>query len=123
MDIHSDKLKLDWRFPLPNTHAGILLGNGLFGVVVWGDERLCLTINRADFWDRRNIRPITAKMNLADLRKYWLARDDDGLAQMVEPTDPSIGIDSPSGLPMGRIELGLRIAGATLHMADGALQT
>ena len=38
MDIHSDKLKLDWRFPLPKTHDGILLGNGLFGVAVWGDD-------------------------------------------------------------------------------------
>ncbi len=121
MDIHSDKLKLDWRFPLPKTHDGILLGNGLFGVAVWGDERLCLTINRADFWDRRNIRPITAKMNLADLRKHWLARDVDGITQLVDPEDSSIGIGNPSGLPMGRIELGLRIAGATLQMADGAL--
>ena len=106
MDIHSDKMKLDWRFPLPNTYAGILLSNRLFGVAVWGDDRLFLTINLADFWDRRNTRAINAKMNLAEFRKCWLVRDMDGIMKLVEPEDPSIGIGNPSGLPMGRIELG-----------------
>lgn len=106
VDIYSDKMKLDWRFPLPNTYAGILLSNRLFGVAVWGDDRLFLTINLADFWDRRNTRPINAKMNLAEFRKCFLARDMDGIMKLVDPEDPSIGIGNPIGLPMGRIELG-----------------
>ena len=45
--------KIEWPFPLPRTHCGIALGNGLAGALVWGNERLNITVNRADFWDRR----------------------------------------------------------------------
>ena len=124
MDTRSRKLTMHWQFPLPDTHAGILMGNGLFGTYVWGDERLCLTINRADFWDRRGYRPITAKMNYADLQQLWATEDRAGFAQAVPPLKPPPApqIPVPSGLPMGRIELGLRIAGVSLKMADGLLQ-
>ena len=123
MNTRSRKLKMSWRFPLPETHAGILMGNGLFGVCVWGDERLCLTINRADFWDRRSHRRVTAKMNYADLRRIWTDEDLAGMAQIFEHLEPpaSPQIPSPSGLPMGRIELGLRVESASLEMADGVL--
>ena len=121
MDTHSPKLKMSWRFPLPETHDGILMGNGLFGVAVWGDESLCLSINRADFWDRTNHRQITAKMNYADLRSHWIAEDPTGMGRGVPPDPPPGRIPSPSGLPMGRIDLGLRIATASLNMADGVL--
>ncbi len=104
MDIHSPKLNMEWRFPLPDTHAGILMGNGLFGVSVWGDERLCLTINRADFWDRREASGITSRMNYADLKRFWTTADQAGIDQMVQ-SDPSVPIPVPTGLPMGRIEL------------------
>ena len=123
MDPGSHRLMLDWQFPLPDTHAGILMGNGLFGVYVWGDERLCLTVNRADYWDRRGHRPVTAKMNYADVRKLWLAEDRPGFAEMVQEPDPSATpqIPGPSGLPMGRIDLGIRAATACLRMAEGVL--
>jgi len=123
MNTRSRKLKMSWRFPLPTTHDGILMGNGLFGVCVWGDQRLCLSINRADFWDRRCQRSISAKMNYAALRRVWMAEDMEGLAQLVEEpqTSPAPQIPSPSGLPMGRIDLDLRVAGASLDMADGVL--
>lgn len=40
----------DWHFPLPRTHAGILMGNATMGVMVWGGgSQLNLTLNRADF--------------------------------------------------------------------------
>ncbi len=40
-------------FPLPRPHCGIALGNGTLGLLIWGDEFLCLTIARAGFWDHR----------------------------------------------------------------------
>ena len=41
-------------FPLSRPHCGIPMGNGNMGVLVWGEgNKLCLTVNRADFWDRR----------------------------------------------------------------------
>ena len=122
MDSSSDKLKLDWQFPLPNTHDGILMGNGLFGASVWGDERLCLTINRADFWDRREARSLTARMNYADLLRHWTAGDKESIDQMIDADDPSVPIPVPTGLPMGRIELDFCAKNASLRMADGALE-
>ena len=68
MDRH---LELNWTFPLPRVHSGILFGNGLYGAVVWGDKRLCLTLNRADFWDHRGHTPMTEEMNYANLRRIW----------------------------------------------------
>ncbi|HLL89865.1 MAG TPA: hypothetical protein VK324_11225 [Tepidisphaeraceae bacterium] len=45
---------LDWSFPLPRTHTGILQGNGRMGVMIWGEGNvLRVTVGRADFWDRR----------------------------------------------------------------------
>ena len=96
---------MNWRFPLPHTHDGILLGNGMFGVCVWGDGRLCLTINRADFWDLRNHRPVTQKMRYEEMRRVCQTQDADGMTQMVAPSIPPGGgsmIPSPSGLPMPR---------------------
>ena len=113
---------MSWRFPLPATHDGILMGNGLFGVCVWGSDALSLSLNRADFWDRRNQRRVTAKMNHASLRAAWKDRSEEGIAQLVDPADPAIPLPGPTGLPMGRIDLALRVDSASLRMADGVLQ-
>jgi hypothetical protein len=50
---------LSWSFPLPRPHCGIALGNGTQGVLVWGDEFLCLTVARAGFWDHRGGKEFT----------------------------------------------------------------
>lgn len=122
------KLKLDWQFPLSRTHCGILLGNGLFGAMVWGDEKLCITINRADFWDHRNHLPVTEEFSYAKLRRIWEAGDEEAMDNLlktdryvkVHGAEPGV-IESPSGLPMGRIELGIKPQKASLDMRHGIL--
>jgi len=48
----NDIFELD--FPLGRTHCGMPLGNGNMGVLIWGTgNTLCLTLNRADYWDHR----------------------------------------------------------------------
>ena len=43
-----------FSFPLLRTHLGVPLGNGGFGVLVWGKEgQLNITVSRNDFWDHR----------------------------------------------------------------------
>ena len=82
-------LKLNWNFPLPRTHCGILLGNGLFGAIVWGgDNKLCITVNRADFWDHRSHMPITEKMNYANLRRIWESGDEKAMQLLVKRNVP-----------------------------------
>ena len=48
---NSHLFRLD--FPLERTHCGIVMGNGSFGALIWGKERLHIIVNRADFWDHR----------------------------------------------------------------------
>lgn len=45
---------LECSFPLPRPHCGVALGNGAFGVLVWGEDELRLTVSRNDFWDHRH---------------------------------------------------------------------
>ena len=41
---------INWDFPLPRTHTGMMLGNATTGMLVWGEgNRLKITIGRADF--------------------------------------------------------------------------
>ncbi|MBT3378668.1 MAG: hypothetical protein HN742_33225 [Lentisphaerae bacterium] len=40
-------------FPLKRTHLGMPMGNGDLGVLVWGQEKLHLTVSKIDFWDHR----------------------------------------------------------------------
>lgn len=41
------------NFPLSRPHGGVPMGNGQMGVLVWGIDKICLTVNRSDYWDHR----------------------------------------------------------------------
>jgi hypothetical protein len=62
---------LHWTFPLPRPHCGIALGNGIQGILVWGDECLCLTIARAGFWDHRGGNAFTTSATFPKVRALW----------------------------------------------------
>ena len=47
------KKQLHWEFPLPRTHTGIVLGNGLQGVMVWGGRGARLPSPQAGNWANR----------------------------------------------------------------------
>ena len=69
-----------WHFPLPRTHTGILLGNGVMGVMIWGaDNVLRVTFNRGDFWDHRGGKPWVEGMSYANIRRLLEAGDEVGL--------------------------------------------
>ncbi len=41
-------------FPLERPHCGMPLANGNMGALIWGAGcRLCVTVNRSDYWDHR----------------------------------------------------------------------
>lgn len=59
-----------WQFPLPRTHTGVLLGNGVQGLMVWGvDNQLNITIGRAGFWDRRGEKDFLLNTTFKDVKK------------------------------------------------------
>lgn len=41
------------HLPLMRPHCGSTLGNGLQGLLVWGEKTLRFTVARAGFWDQR----------------------------------------------------------------------
>lgn len=99
--------KYTWQFPLPRTHTGMLLGNGVMGVMIWGQgNTLCITFNRADFWDHRGGRHWLSTMNFPAIRQCLESNDESGIRRLFNIEPPAPGQpDRSSMLPLGRIEL------------------
>lgn len=121
----AEREPLTFDFPLPRTHCGVALGNGLCGALVWGRETINVTVNRADWWDHRGGERL-AEGN--DYRRLVAAYDpDDGAPlQAAFRRDPRpAGSWRSSRLPVGRCELvlkgELRPAGAVLEPWTGHL--
>jgi len=116
-----------WEFPLTRTHCGILQGNGTFGAMIWGDKKLHITMNRADFWDRRGGMPFTEEMTYANIRECLEAGDEQRLRKLFEGTPPEPGQPRrPSVLPLGRLEIDFgentRIRSGTLNTKTGEVK-
>ncbi len=115
----------EWHFPLRRTHTGILLGNGVMGVMIWGAGNvLHVTFNRGDFWDHRGGKPWVEGMSYANIRHLLEAGDEAGLRALFEEGDSVAGVPRrPSLLPLGRIELvldpALQLTTGVLDMSAG----
>ncbi|MEI8315707.1 MAG: glycoside hydrolase family 95-like protein [Verrucomicrobiota bacterium] len=117
--------KLTWHFPLPRTHTGVLLGNGTQGLMVWGTDRLCITVGRAGFWDHRNATPFTARITYQELRRLLETNNEAGLRAAFGSYDPVKTYVRPCQLGGGRLELkfgrGVVPSRADLDCATGTL--
>jgi len=115
----------DWEFPLPRTHTGMLLGNGTFGAMVWGESGvLRVTVARADFWDHRGGLSWDGRQSYANIRRCLAAGDEAGLRALFQRPDPAPGEPAhPTVLPMGRVELdfgrGAHLTTGTLNLDEG----
>jgi hypothetical protein len=97
-----------WQFPLPRTHAGALIGNGVQGLMIWGSgNQLNVTIGRAGFWDRRGGNDIFKNTTYEQVRDLLYAGDEDGLRTVfgmdVEPEPGKPG--RPHQIGGGRLEI------------------
>jgi hypothetical protein len=113
-------------FPLPaeSPHAGIPLGNGTFGALVWGGsppDVLRVTINRQDYWQHAgeihwqpgaNHAAVCERMTRGDLDLY--------LPELIDYARQ--GDPAPTRLPVGRFDLllGAPIQAAWLDPLTGA---
>ncbi|MGB9594781.1 MAG: glycosyl hydrolase family 95 catalytic domain-containing protein [Candidatus Poribacteria bacterium] len=118
------KKKYKWLFPLTRTHCGILQGNGTFGVMIWGDQKLHITMNRADFWDHRGGMPFTEEMTYKNIRECLETNNEQRLRELFEGTPIEPGQPRrPSILPFGRLEIdfgeGSKILSGTLNLQSG----
>lgn len=76
------KKELHWDFPLPRAHTGVVLGNGIQGVMVWGETSLKLTVARAGFWDHRGGTPFNSRATYKDVRRLLEANDEAGIRRV-----------------------------------------
>lgn len=103
--MNTENGKLKFYFPLERTHCGVVMGNGNFGAMVWGKQRLHVTVNRVDFWDHRGgelIVPGTAYRKLVETaqnRDYGKALEE-AIPCYTFPDD----VFKPQRLPVGRFE-------------------
>ena len=117
---------LTWRFPLPRTHAGITLANGLQGVLVWGVRTLSLTIGRNGFWDRRGGNPFSERIDFKTLSSLLGSGGEQRVREIFRNAATDSGRpDAPTQIPCGRIDIefpeGLRPDVATFSTDTGAL--
>lgn len=119
-------MNLEWAFPIPRTHCGVGLGNGMLGALVWGGEqRLCVTVNRADLWDHRGGECLAEGMTYGRMKKAYDPGDRSKLQAVfaVGPRPP--GLPRPRRLPLGRFEFelaaDLRLERAVLECKRGRL--
>ena len=93
------------KFPLERTHCGLVMGNGNFGAMVWGIDRLHVTVNRADFWDHRGgelIVPGTTYRKLVEVSRTQGCGE--ALANAIPRETFPPDVFKPQRLPVGRFE-------------------
>jgi hypothetical protein len=89
--------------------------------MIWGDDKLNITLNRADFWDHRGGMPFTEEMTYANIRECLEAGDEERLRKLFENTAIESGEPRrPSRLPLGRLELDF---GEDSRIKTGVLNT
>ncbi|MDW8307818.1 MAG: hypothetical protein RMK20_00440 [Verrucomicrobiales bacterium] len=117
---------LRWHFPLPRTHTGVLLGNGIQGLMVWGETSLNVTVGHAGFWDHRGGNVAIEKTTFAEVRRLLEAGDLAGVkALFANPSAEPGRSPRPQQLGGGRLEWhfarGLRPRIAELDLRSGVL--
>ncbi|MFP4290804.1 MAG: glycosyl hydrolase family 95 catalytic domain-containing protein [Cyclobacteriaceae bacterium] len=100
---------LQWDFPLPRTHTGVLIGNGVQGLMVWGEgNQLNITIGRAGFWDRRGGNDFSSSTTYTEVRELLEANDEPGiLAAFAGPKKPEGTPERPFQIGGGRLEVSM----------------
>jgi len=99
---------LSWKFPLHRTHAGILQGNGMMGIIIWGAGNLLnITVGRSDFWDHRGGLTFTEKHSFENIHRILESHDCEKMEKLFETDSFDIpGFPrQPSIIPIGRLTI------------------
>ncbi len=122
--------QLDWAFPLPRVHTGMLLANGTQGLMVWGEGReLRITVARAGFWDHRGGNDFSTRITYAELKVLLEAGNASGIEQAFalppsEVVSPQLG--HPQQLGGARLVItlpeGWTLSRGTLLLGSATLQ-
>ena len=98
--------KLILPAPIDRWDEAVPLGNGLLGVLLWGqDTQIRLSLDRGDLWDHRTSPVIaSADWNWANIQRIVASGDATKLAELV---DVPYYEPYPTKIPAGRLELEL----------------
>lgn len=118
---------LRWDFPLPRTHTGVLMGNGIQGLMVWGiGQQLNITVGRAGFWDHRGGNDFSARTNYPEVKRLLQQGDEAGLRKAFDIDDnKDYVVHRPHQVGGGRVEIllpvGWVLSHANLNLHTGRL--
>ncbi|MCK5804750.1 MAG: hypothetical protein KAI66_18065 [Lentisphaeria bacterium] len=99
-------------FPLARTHLGMAMGNGDLGVMVWGGEKLHLTVSKIDFWDHRGGMWIAEGCTYDYIKANYDREDGEKVQKALSVFQRKFlernGMWCSSRVPSGRFELSFR---------------
>jgi len=117
---------VSWPFPINRTHAGVLLGNGVQGLMVWGgDNILNITVGHAGFWDHRGGNDFASRANFAQVKNLVQQNDEPGLRKLFFYIPKAGEPDRPQQLSAGMCQIKLpksyTLTKADLNLLNGTI--
>ena len=105
----AEKYRLTWPIDTDYCHHGIPLSNGNFGGLIWFNQnRIMITLNRADYWDHRGGLEWDEACSYENLKKLLHQKRFDEIKHIYRKQEYQGKGISPSRLPMGRFEVVLK---------------
>ena len=117
--------KLTWEFPVPEPGAGVFMGNGTLGLMVWGPDRIYLSVSRNGFWDRRGGSSFRPEATFTKLKSLLLDGKTEEAAKLFGKDKEEASYGRPTQLPGARLEIsfeGWKPVVAALNLGEGALE-
>ncbi len=100
---------LEFKFPITRTHCGMVMGNGNLGAMIWGKDKLHVTVNRADFWSHCDSERIKEGVTYKKIQEAYYSHDPDKIKDVYK-RDPDITerYVRNSRVPLGRFEFEMK---------------
>jgi len=122
----SDKT-IQWSFPLPRPHTGMLLGNGIQGLMVWGEgTQLTVTVGRAGFWDHRGGNDFSTRTNYQQVKTLLQSGNEAGLKKAFAVDKDQGNSGRPHQTGGGRVTItlpkGWKLSKGILHIEKGIIE-
>ena len=115
------------EFPLPEQQQGAMLGNGLLGAQLWGEDNLLnMSIGCAALWDHRGGLEWTPEQNFEFIKKSVAAGDLESIKKVFASKTVAGGVTRPTLIPCGRVVIHLpenaELLRYEIHLQDGLTQ-
>jgi hypothetical protein len=116
---------LTWNFPINRTHAGILLGNGTQGLMVWGTDTLNITVGHAGFWDHRGGNDFASRTTYKEVKSLVDVKDEAKIRSLFsiepKPNEPARPWHLSAGVCQVILPAGYRLQKGVLNIKNGVI--